>query len=131
MNRVCVRCTSVLDNATVSGVEVDLCPSCGGLWLDAGELERIGKSDAKSMGELQKSLKGSATPEPPSETQTSCPACSAELKQTKVGSVTVDFCTTCKGVFLDKGELDEAVRVTAGASFADVVAAAATAAHAS
>ena len=39
MHRTCVKCTSVLDKSMVGDVEVDLCPSCGGLWLDRGELE--------------------------------------------------------------------------------------------
>ncbi len=130
MNRTCVRCTSVLDKATISDVEVDLCPSCGGLWLDAGELERLGRGDASALTELRQALGGSESPEPASETESPCPACSAELHQTKVASVTVDFCPSCKGVFLDKGELDAAVKATAGWSLAEVVAAAATAASA-
>src|SRR5207253_516309 len=37
----CVKCTSVLDKSKIGGVEVDLCPACGGLWLDQGEIEKI------------------------------------------------------------------------------------------
>jgi Zn-finger nucleic acid-binding protein len=34
----CVKCTSILDKSMVGDVEVDLCPKCGGLWLDYGEV---------------------------------------------------------------------------------------------
>ncbi len=31
-----------------SNVEIDVCPTCGGTWLDHGELERIDKEQRKS-----------------------------------------------------------------------------------
>jgi hypothetical protein len=50
MNLACVKCTSVLDKARVGDVEVDLCPSCGGLWLDHGEIERLGRGPVAAAG---------------------------------------------------------------------------------
>ena len=39
----CPRCTgqSELSELVKHGVTLDLCPSCGGLWLDKGELAKI------------------------------------------------------------------------------------------
>lgn len=38
----CPRCdTSVLDERERSGVVVDVCPQCRGVWLDRGELEKM------------------------------------------------------------------------------------------
>lgn len=38
----CPRCESVvLDEADRSGITVDRCPSCRGIWLDRGELEKL------------------------------------------------------------------------------------------
>jgi Zn-finger nucleic acid-binding protein len=39
----CPRCTGQLELSEVvrHGVTLDLCPSCGGLWLDKGELSKI------------------------------------------------------------------------------------------
>ena len=45
MNLTCVKCTSVLDKARVGDVEVDLCPSCGGLWLDKGDVEVLAERE--------------------------------------------------------------------------------------
>jgi len=43
--RICPRCPEqVLDRKWFSDakkVEIDLCPKCGGIWLDAGEFSRI------------------------------------------------------------------------------------------
>src|SRR5688572_1736821 len=38
----CPRCQSaVLDERDRSGLSIDVCPSCRGVWLDRGELEKL------------------------------------------------------------------------------------------
>jgi uncharacterized protein len=38
----CPRCeTSLLDERERTGVVVDVCPKCRGVWLDRGELEKM------------------------------------------------------------------------------------------
>ena len=37
----CPRCGEPLHERVEHGVRVDECPSCGGLWLDKGELETL------------------------------------------------------------------------------------------
>lgn len=37
----CPKCNTVLLLSEKSGVEIDYCPSCRGIWLDRGELEKI------------------------------------------------------------------------------------------
>jgi Zn-finger nucleic acid-binding protein len=121
MNLTCVKCTSVLDKARVGDVEVDLCPSCGGLWLDHGEIERIGRGKPDEMAKLRSALVGSSAPDAASDTQNSCPACPGQLKEVVLGPVHVDYCTKCHGVFLDKGELDEAVTAVNGTTLRQVI----------
>jgi Zn-finger nucleic acid-binding protein len=129
MNLTCVKCTSVLDKARVGDVEVDLCPSCGGLWLDHGEIERIGRGKPEEMDKLRSALVGSEAQDPVSETQSSCPACPGQLKEVVLGPVHVDYCTKCHGVFLDKGELDQAVGAVQGSTLRQVITLAAGAAQ--
>jgi hypothetical protein len=38
-----------------------------------------------------------------------CPKCTAEMRSYERNGVTVDQCTACKGVFLDRGELDRLI----------------------
>jgi Zn-finger nucleic acid-binding protein len=38
-----------------------------------------------------------------------CPKCHAPMRQYERNGVTVDQCTECRGVFLDRGELDHLV----------------------
>ncbi|WP_213451093.1 TFIIB-type zinc ribbon-containing protein [Rhizomonospora bruguierae] len=36
-----------------------------------------------------------------------CPKCRGDMRQYERGGVTVDQCTTCHGIFLDRGELEK------------------------
>ena len=37
----CPKCGQDLVTLKLHGVEVDQCPHCNGMWLDAGELEQV------------------------------------------------------------------------------------------
>ncbi len=59
----CPKCGADLKVQTLKNVSVDVCPDCKGLWLDAGELELIGKVKDSAMStflrDLLKGLPGS------------------------------------------------------------------------
>ncbi len=38
----CPECRQPTDPVDLRGIPVDVCPACGGVWLDGGELARIG-----------------------------------------------------------------------------------------
>jgi uncharacterized protein len=38
---LCPNCNTSMQNVQRSGVELDMCPTCRGVWLDRGELEKI------------------------------------------------------------------------------------------
>jgi Zn-finger nucleic acid-binding protein len=38
---LCPNCNVSMQNVNRQGVELDMCPSCRGIWLDRGELEKI------------------------------------------------------------------------------------------
>ena len=49
----CPKCGTHLQVREQQGVEVDECPSCGGVWLDQGELEEIaGRENDGWLGRL-------------------------------------------------------------------------------
>jgi Zn-finger nucleic acid-binding protein len=121
MNLTCVKCTSVLDKSTLGGIEVDLCPACGGLWLDHGEIERLQGGPQGAVDALRSALTG-GEPAGLSDTATACPACPGALKEVKLGPVHVDYCNQCHGVFLDKGELDSALSAVKGSTVAQLLA---------
>jgi hypothetical protein len=50
----CPKCGRDLETVPVGDVSVDKCPGCGGIWLDAGELEAIEAQDAGFVRRLFK-----------------------------------------------------------------------------
>jgi Zn-finger nucleic acid-binding protein len=46
-----------------------------------------------------------------------CPNCSQELKMTDRQGIEIDYCPQCRGVWLDRGELDKIIERSAAASF--------------
>ena len=55
----CPRCGGALKEVTVEEVQIDSCGNCGGVWLDAGELERLRKRE--SGGWFSRLWQGSAS----------------------------------------------------------------------
>jgi Zn-finger nucleic acid-binding protein len=109
-NLCCVKCNSILDRAAFQGLEVDLCPKCGGLWLDRGEITQASKLPETELSRLRELLRGQAGPPPvPTENKAPCPACEGNLSEVLLGTVHVDYCATCHGIFLDRGELHQAI----------------------
>lgn len=109
-NICCVKCNSILDKATFEGLEVDLCPKCGGLWLDRGEITRTARLPEAELARLRALLTGRSGPPPiPTESVAPCPACPGKLSEVLLGTVHVDYCDRCQGLFLDRGELQQAV----------------------
>jgi uncharacterized protein len=46
---MCPNCQASMQAVTRTGVEFDMCPTCRGVWLDRGELEKLvamGRDDA-------------------------------------------------------------------------------------
>ena len=117
----CVRCNSVLDRRNVAAIEVDVCPSCGGLWLDRGELERLNRVPRDAVEALRQAL-GGGQQAGVSPTQTACPVCPGKLSEVRLGRVQIDCCNQCRGVFLDKGEFDAALAAVRGTSIDNVLA---------
>lgn len=107
----CLRCDSVelevKTQETGTGViEIDQCPSCGGLWLDAEELRHLDDS-------LSIDLEGiTYTDISPTDEDAAlhCPRCEGAPEMRKVypaayKDVVVDTCPECGGFWLDRNEL--------------------------
>lgn len=112
---ICPKCNEVLDRLTVAGVEIDLCVGCSGIWLDRGELaqlrERAGFRDLRELKRLSEGNR--AVPPSSHRVQLACPSCTGTLAAVPMGTVLIDACDHCEGIWLDRGELEEALSVIA------------------
>jgi Zn-finger nucleic acid-binding protein len=48
-----------------------------------------------------------------------CPQCNLDLQMTERSAVEIDYCPQCRGVWLDRGELDKIIERAASPTFAD------------
>ncbi len=86
-------------------VEIDYCPACEGVWLDAGELEILFGDAQAGAAYLQSAGEPHAVLEKPRR----CPICGARMeKRLSPGetSILFDRCPRLHGLWLDKGELE-------------------------
>ena len=99
----CPKCKSVdLRGVTVkkTGVRVDSCRQCKGVWFDAEELESLLDVAAKEL-EIPLNAEKSVS--------SSCPRCGKPLFHFQYPQtyVYVDMCKKCGGLWLDAGEFNE------------------------
>ncbi len=95
-------------------VWVDLCPSCRGLWLDAGELERIEETHERDHREelarmVDLGYNAYELARAKAGRRLCCPKCGAELERceyARCSQVMIDACPRCHGVWLDAGEIE-------------------------
>ena len=86
-------------------VEIDYCPDCGGIWLDAGELELL-LGEPQKVKQLLNSFKIESQTD---ERIRPCPICDKKMHKIKVGTSTpillIDKCRRGVGLWFDRGEL--------------------------
>lgn len=103
----CPLCSAEMVKKVIGEIEIDFCENgCQGVWFDSFEL---GKLDEKNEGcgeELEKILKTTLN-ERDSSAKISCPNCNIPLHthRYRAGSIQIDECYSCGGMFLDSGEL--------------------------
>lgn len=103
----CPVCKNAMITLELEDVEVDYCTDCGGIWLDAGELELL-------LGEPQRArqlLASFAIESQFTERMRHCPICNKKMQKVKVGSsapvLLIDKCRRGDGLWFDRGELPD------------------------
>jgi len=80
---------------------LDVCGTCGGVWFDKGEITKL--TDDRDLEHLIVTYASG-------ESRLECPGCGAGMAQRPVGGVVRDVCTSCRGVWMDRGELEDAAQ---------------------
>lgn len=95
-------------------VEVDHCSQCGGVWLDAEEMDLLLEGS-----EGREEIRRRATVETRSdEKKRRCPICSRKMEKARITRegqetrVLIDRCEKRHGTWLDGGELDALVKLS-------------------
>jgi Zn-finger nucleic acid-binding protein len=95
---MCPRCDLPLkETQTKTGVWIDICQQCWGLWLDGDETDYAGYDY------------GLPEPDEVHEGTFECPRCGGEIEEwwydINIGKMIIDRCKSCEGVWLDSKEL--------------------------
>jgi Zn-finger nucleic acid-binding protein len=103
----CPDCKNAMITLELEGVEIDYCTNCGGIWLDAGELELLFNDPGKAKILLDSFRVDSTS----TERLKKCPICDKKMQKVAVGSskpvLLIDKCRRGDGLWFDKGELQD------------------------
>lgn len=106
----CVTCNQPLIVLELQEVEIDYCLACGGIWLDAGEIELL-LDDRREADILLQHL--GSTPDR-FVGKRKCPICLKKMEIVSIGSdmkVQIDRCRDNHGLWFDRGELTEVLSI--------------------
>jgi Zn-finger nucleic acid-binding protein len=116
---ICPVCKKIALVVEYDHIELDYCPSCGGVWFDAGELDLL--MEATGLGDQKAYLSNiAATPEAvTSEKKRKCPICRHKMRKTYIDEnkkVLVDICHVGDGIWFDGGEVTQLIKEIANKS---------------
>lgn len=107
----CTVCQNPMIALELDDVEVDFCLSCGGIWLDGGELELLLGSGPKAA-ELLRSFRPASQI---AEAMRQCPICDGMMEKVNAGPeekpILIDRCVKGDGIWFDRGELQDVLNL--------------------
>jgi len=103
----CPVCKNAMITLELEDVEIDYCTDCGGIWLDAGELEML----LGNPQQAEKLIHSFQIDSDCTEKARKCPICLKKMQKIIVGQSTptllIDRCRKGDGLWFDKGELQD------------------------
>ena len=103
---LCPACQEKMRPVEIGTITIDECRFCDGLWLDRDEPEQLAKMDILGQHLLQP-MTFDDSRKVKKDGERVCPRCEDQLREYRHNDVTVDICPKCRGMFLDRGELQE------------------------
>jgi Zn-finger nucleic acid-binding protein len=119
----CPRCSAVLQPTEYDGQTVEVCPSCKGEWLSAGELQKLVEHHdevftEKEIASLKAVDKEILTAEKDDHDELNCPVCNdVQMEHFNYGDtsgIILHKCTGCSGIWMDKDQLEQVEEVVDG-----------------
>lgn len=90
---------------TASGLEVESCAKCAGMWFDENTLPRFLESATFKRNYLDQKPHRNESDFTINTTARTCPRCRIPMDDCLFGGVTLDRCSRCHGLWFDGGEL--------------------------
>lgn len=111
MSMRCPSCkTQTLRPFRDSGLEIDACSSCTGIWFDPHELSTFLKSDVMKQRFLwMDAVPMTGVPYVINTARRRCPRDSEPMDEKIYAGITLDNCPKCQGIWFDEGEVRQVV----------------------
>lgn len=107
---ICPQCQCPFETSGDSAQLVHHCPQCSGTWIGGRSLHTMLAQSNDSIG-IERIL-DSILDLDFRKSQRLCPRCTGRhLKVVMIENTELDFCSTCKGLFFDPGELERVLPV--------------------
>ncbi len=107
-----------------SPLTLDHCSRCGGMWFELGEVEQMRREKPEALWASIPAKKGrhraqchtcrafvdrdhAKCESCGAKTKLGCPTCTTTMTVVRHGSLTLDLCKQCKGIWFDHHELEE------------------------
>lgn len=102
---ICPHCNRSLELVADRDLPVHHCPVCSGTWISGRSLHAMlaRSNNSASIEQILDSILDLDF----RESHRQCPSCAGRyLKVVVIEATELDFCSSCKGVFFDPGELE-------------------------
>jgi uncharacterized protein len=106
----CPKCKTDMVVLELDQVEIDHCVTCGGIWLDKGELELLMLDTDRQDSFLLEMTNDDRI----KEKLVKCPICRKKMEKVACGKdkkIRLDRCKKNHGIWFDKGELFEVLKI--------------------
>lgn len=108
MALACPACHSIMEPVDYSGLHLDVCPECAGIWFDSGELLALSRASDGAMESLEAKYQPNIEVLSPEPVLKKCPRDGWALDRHRYdydSPVKIDSCPKCHGVFVEDQEL--------------------------
>jgi len=105
---LCPRCKCPLEIYKYRKTELDICPQCSGLWLDAGEFKRLA-TEREAYADESIPYEYQKKPLPEEKGYLPCVRCGSLMIRKNFKRISGVLIDTCRdhGIWLDAGELEQ------------------------
>jgi Zn-finger nucleic acid-binding protein len=107
----CPRCKIAMKKRNIKDIKIDECPKCKGIWFDQGELRKAKDQTDPDLNWMDFEIWKHEDRFNLSAKPIQCPKCNIEMAAIQYGdtNVEIDYCSKCRGTWLDEGEFGKII----------------------
>ena len=108
---ICPNCSIALVQKSIEGIQIDECEQCEGIWLEEVELRQLKDKIDADLNWMDFEILRHPELFKPKAKRTHCPSCqdSMDVLDYDKTKVEIDYCSSCKGIWLEKNELERII----------------------